>query len=138
MSDKKGQGKKGINVTLEAFDLKKMTKAQLHEQYTQQADKARDLSQKLQQAYTDIAALKETGSDIMNGQSVLAKSAAEAQATVAAYEEKVAALEKKVKELEPWVGIAQEMARNNTRLVTTVDNVAKMGAALVPNTVTPR
>jgi hypothetical protein len=60
------------------------------------------------------------------------------RATIAAHEKTIADLEAKVKELVQWPAIAQEMARNNTRLTTTVDNMAKAAAGLVPNTVAPR
>lgn len=122
----------GIVVTVEQVDLRRVTKAELHARASQMSDKARDLSQKLQEAYTEIATLKETASDIMNGQSVLAKSAADAQATIAAHEKTIADLEAKVKDLSQWPAIAHEMARNNTRLVATVDNMAKAAAGLVP------
>jgi len=54
------------------------------------------------------------------------------EATIAAHEKTIADLEAKVKELSQWPAIAHEMARNNTRLTTTVDNMAKAAAGLVP------
>lgn len=129
MSSNTGQGNNGIIVTLEAFNLKRVTKEELHEQYVQQADKARELSQKLQEAYTEIAMLKEQDQK------------EQLTATIAAHEKTIAELEAKVAELKQWPAIASEMARNNTRLTTTLDNMAKAAAGLVPTpnmSLTPR
>ena len=89
-------------------------------------------TEKLADAYAEIATLKETASDILNGQSVLSKNLSDAQATVAAHEKTIADLEAKVKDLQQWPALAHEMARNNTRLTTTLDNMAKAAAGLVP------
>ena len=53
-------------------------------------------------------------------------------ATIAAHEKTIADLEAKVKDLSQWPAIAHEMARNNTRLTGTLDNMAKAAAGLVP------
>jgi predicted solute-binding protein len=54
------------------------------------------------------------------------------EATIAAHEKTIADLEAKVKDLSQWPAIAHEMARNNTRLTGTLDNMAKAAAGLVP------